>query len=43
MSKLWTSLVVIAVITAGLAFTGPGHRVLQTLGVTAACGSNDCD
>ena len=42
MSKLWTSLVVIAVITAGLAFTSPGHRMLYALGFTAACNGDGC-
>ena len=44
MSKLWTSVAVLVVIAAALAFTAPGHRVLHTLGVTAACGSEgNCD
>lgn len=40
MSKLWTPIVVLVVFAAGLAFTSPGHRVLYSLGFTAAC-TND--
>ena len=44
MSKLWASLVVIAVLAAGVAFTSPGHRVLYRLGFATACGSDGgCD
>ena len=43
MSKLWTALAALIVITAGLAFTGAGHRVLHTLGFTGACSTSDGD
>jgi len=41
MSKLWTTIVVIVVIAAGLAFTAPGHRLLYALGFTTACDSDN--
>ena len=43
MTKLWTSVAVLVVIAAGLAFTSPGHRVFHTLGFTAACSQDGCD
>ena len=41
--KLRTAAVVLIVIAGGLAFTAPGHRVLHTLGFTAACDGGDCN
>ena len=33
----------IAILTAGLTLTAPGHRVLGKLGFTAACSGDSCD
>ena len=38
MKKLMTALVVVAAVVASLAYTSPGHRVLNALGfATADC------
>jgi len=42
MPKLWTAIVVMIVIAAGLAFTAPGHHILYALGFTAACSDGGC-
>jgi hypothetical protein len=43
MNKMIGALVLVAAVAAFLAYTSPGHRVLNTLGfATADCTSNNC-
>ena len=43
MKKAMTLLVAVAAVVAFLAFTTPGHRVLNSLGfATADCGGSNC-
>ena len=42
MKKIITALAVVVVAAACLAFTTPGHRVLNTLGFATACEGNNC-
>ena len=43
MKKIIAALAVVIVAAAFLAFTTPGHRVLNSLGfATADCGGNNC-
>ena len=42
MKKIITALAVVVVAAAFLAFTTPGHSVLNSLGFATACDGNGC-